>query len=52
MKREVWITDTSNKRLRQIKESFHEALNEQAKESRINYYDFLLVAKKLAFRFE
>lgn len=25
---------------------------EQQKDSRINYYDFLLVAKKLSFRFE
>jgi hypothetical protein len=27
-------------------------MQEQAKEQRINYYDFLLVAKKLYFRFE
>ena len=25
---------------------------EQSKEQKINYYDFLLVAKKLSFRFE
>jgi hypothetical protein len=27
-------------------------MHEQTKEPRINYYDFLLVAKKLNFRFE
>lgn len=52
MKKEVWISDGSNKRVKQVKESFHEALLEHSKDMRINYYDFLLVAKKLAFRFE
>lgn len=27
-------------------------MHEQTKEQKINYYDFLLVAKKLSFRFE
>lgn len=27
-------------------------MHEQSKEQKINYYDFLLVAKKLSFRFE
>jgi hypothetical protein len=27
-------------------------MHDQTKESKINYYDFLLVAKKLSFRFE
>lgn len=27
-------------------------MQEQSKDQRINYYDFLLVAKKLSFRFE
>jgi len=29
-----------------------DAMMEQTKDQRINYYDFLLVAKKLSFRFE
>lgn len=27
-------------------------MHDQTKETKINYYDFLLVAKKLSFRFE
>ena len=51
-KKDVWIFDPSNKRYRQIRESFNVALSDQSKELKINYYDFLLVAKKLSFRFE
>lgn len=51
-KRELWVSDASVKKVKQVKDSFQHALTEQAKEARINYYDFLLVAKKLSFRFE
>ena len=51
-KKELWISDPSVKKVKQVKDTFHHALTEQSKEARINYYDFLLVAKKLSFRFE
>lgn len=51
-KKELWVNDPSNKKVKQVKDSFQHALTEQSKEARINYYDFLLVAKKLSFRFE
>lgn len=41
-----------NKRLHDIRERFLAALREVSKEPATNYYDFLLVAKQLGFRFE
>ena len=43
---------TQNAKYQKIKSSFLEIMHEQTKETKINYYDFLLVAKKLNFRFE
>ena len=42
---------TQNAKYQKIKSSFLEIMHEQTKETKINYYDFLLVAKKLNFRF-
>lgn len=43
--------ETQDKRMRQLRQQLSQALEQQSKHS-IGYYDFLLVAKKLDFRFE
>ena len=45
-------TATQNYKYQKIKAAFVDAMQEQANDNKINYYDFLLVAKKLSFRFE
>jgi len=50
--RQRTASDIQNKRMHDIRERFMAALKEVSKESTTNYYDFLLVAKQLGFRFE
>lgn len=46
-----WSGDPTDRRVSLIRQVFLKALDEQSR-NMINYYDFLLVAKKLNFRFE
>ena len=43
---------SQNIKYQRTKSAFVDAMQEQSKDQKINYYDFLLVAKKLGFRFE
>ena len=44
-------TAKNNERIKELKMKFRECLEDQSKGHGCNYYDFLLVAKLLNFRF-
>jgi hypothetical protein len=46
------ISEGGRRSVKSVKDAFEFLLNEQSKGSTISYFDFLIVAKKLSFRFE